>query len=392
MESASRADSNPLVTGSQLGNYRVKKLLGKGGMGEVYLAEDLRLHRDVALKVLPEHLSQDQSYLSRFKREAQSAASLHHSNICVIYDIGEADGRNYMAMEYIEGVSLREYIAEHTLKVEEALEIAIQIALALEEARKKNIVHRDIKPANIMMTPSKQVKILDFGLSKQLHDANQELSNAATESRITDEGVTVGTVAYMSPEQALGKEIDLRSDIFSFGIVLYEMLTGRLPFIGNSTVQLLNAIVNQDPPSIARYNENVSDALLRVVNKMLRKDPEERYQSVHDVWTDLRQIKSESTVKNIAISPIHKKSNWLAVAVLAILIVTVLIFWPSIRHPTNSSASPNNIKSLVALPCKVYGASEMNYLTDAVASTLSTHLASINGIETKIPPTSLEVD
>jgi eukaryotic-like serine/threonine-protein kinase len=385
-------DVSSLASGTQLGNFRIKKLLGKGGMGEVYLAEDVRLKRDVALKVLPAHLSENKSYLSRFRREAQSAASLHHSNICVIHEIGEVDGHSYIAMEYIEGVSLRQYLAEHTLKLDEVLQIAVQIAEALDQARKKNIVHRDIKPANIMLTSSKQVKILDFGLSKQLHDANQQLSNAATESRVTQEGVTVGTVAYMSPEQALGKEIDLRSDIFSFGIVLYEMLTGRLPFSGNSSAQLLNAIVNHEPTSIPRYNDNVPDVLLRVVNKMLRKDPDDRYQSVHDVWTDLRQIKVETTLSSIATTTAKKKSKWTLFAIIVVAIGSGLIYWRSIHYLSSSSSSIPNIKSLVALPCKVYGSAEMNYLTDAVPSTLSTHLASIHQIQTKIPPTSLEVE
>jgi eukaryotic-like serine/threonine-protein kinase len=394
MESASRADSNPLVVGLELGNYRIKKLLGKGGMGEVYLAEDLRLKRDVALKVLPAELNQNPIYLSRFRREAQSAASLHHSNICVIHDIGEIEGRSYIAMEYIEGVSLREYLAEHTLNVEEALEIAIQIAEGLEEARKKNIVHRDIKPANIMITPSKQVKILDFGLSKQLHDADQELSNAETESRISEDGVTVGTIAYMSPEQALGKSMDLRSDIFSFGSVLYEMLAGRMAFAGDSAQQILEGVIHQDPPNVTRYNNKVPDLLQRIVNKMLAKDREERYQSIHDVWVDLRHVRNESSAQLPTTKRfLPKRSIWNVVALMIFVAVALIVILQYALKPTPEKfSSLANISSVVALPCKVYGSKEMNYLTDAVPSTLSTYLTKVSGLETKMPASTFEIE
>ncbi|HUP48216.1 MAG TPA: protein kinase [Thermoanaerobaculia bacterium] len=282
-----------LAPGTILASYRIEKLLGKGGMGEVYLAEDLRLKRQVALKVLAPEIRGDSHALQRFQREAEAAAALHHSNICTIHEIGEAVGRSFIVMELCEGSTLRERIARGPLPVEEALDLAIQIADALEEARRRSVVHRDIKSSNILVSERGQVKVLDFGLAKHTIPRGEEFTSAPTVLDLTGPGVPVGTPSYMSPEQVLGKYVDHRSDIFSFGVVLYEMLAGRLPFVAASPGPLLDAILHHDPPPLARYNERVPDALIRVLAKMLAKKPEERYQSVYEIWVDLRQIRAE---------------------------------------------------------------------------------------------------
>ena len=273
IESGSGADqqeSDPathLTPSAQLGPYTISRLIGRGGMGEVYLADDARLDRQVALKVLPVDVARDASRRARFEREARSAARLTHPNICTIHEVGEADGRPFIAMEYVDGVSLKERLTGPALTVTEVLAIGIQIADALNEARQKQIVHRDLKPANILLTARGRIKVLDFGLAKQLSDHGAE-SRVTTEG-LTEAGVVLGTAAYMSPEQALGREVDHRSDIFSFGVVLYELLTGRRPFDRQSSPELLNAIVNADAPPMARYNDDVPDPLARIVRKML---------------------------------------------------------------------------------------------------------------------------
>ncbi len=387
-----------LEPGSNLGSYRIEKLLGKGGMGEVYLAEDTRLKRKVALKVLPSDVSNDETYLKRFHREAESAASLHHSNICTIFEIGESDGQTFIAMEYCEGITLQQRLAQGPMELDEVLDIGIQIADALEEARKKKIVHRDIKSSNILLSDRKQVKVLDFGLAKQIISPHQDLSEASTAAKLTESGVVVGTVAYMSPEQALGKQVDHRTDIYSFGVVLYEMLTGRLPFSGNSTPELLDAILHKEPPSIARYNEKIPDQLMRIVGKMLRKDPEERYQSVHDVWVDLRQLKRESTsqsaigaAKSVSMSAKLRYSAF-GIGVAIIAIIAAVFFLIPGKQTAPPPQMPSEITNLVALPSKVYGSQDVAYLTDAVPSTISTLLGEMDGFDMKVPPTSLEVE
>lgn len=362
-------------------------------MGEVYLAEDLTLKREVALKVLTLELANTPTSLARFRREAESAAALHHSNICTIYEIGEVEGRSYISMEYLEGTTLLEHIVGKHLEVEEAVEIAIQIADALETARKKGIVHRDIKPGNIMITERSHIKILDFGLAKP-QPQQSEINAATTAEHLSETGTVIGTPAYMSPEQALGKKVDHRSDIFSFGTVLYEMLTGRLPFSGSSTTEIINGILNKEAPSISRYNEQVPDPFIRIVNKMLRKEPEERYQSSHDIWVDLRQIKKEST-QMPALSKPARGTRWFYAAGIIVVLGTILtIVFRNYQKPFPKpvAVSVQHLNSVLALPCKVFGAKDAAYLTEAVPSTLSTLLGQAQEFETKVPPTSSEME
>lgn len=289
-----------LEPGRRFGKYEIVTMLGQGGMGEVYLAKDPQLNRDIAIKVLAPNLTQDRGQLIRFRKEASLAARLNHPNICTIYETGEIEGQTYICMEYIEGVTLREYLSSRPISVDETLDISIQIADALEEARRRNVVHRDIKSGNILLTSRRLVKVLDFGLAKRLEVQNeQDRSDIPTSSTSSQPGIVRGTISYMSPEMALGKPADHRSDIFSFGVVIYEMLSGRLPFVGSSVTEVVDGILHKDPPPVTRYNDKVPDTLVRILNKMLEKDPENRYQSVHEIWVDLKRIKEEITDRSI---------------------------------------------------------------------------------------------
>ncbi len=375
------------LVGCTLGPYDVQRLLGRGGMGEVYLAEDRRLGRQIALKILPPALAADPGRRARFEREGQAGAVLNHPNICNTHEVGEADGHPFIAMEYVEGMSLKERLAGPPLTVDEVLDIGLQVTDALNEARQKQIVHRDLKSANIILTPRHQVKVLDFGLAKQLAEHPE---GAPTATGLTDAGVVLGTADYMSPEQALSQPVDHRSDIFSFGVVLYELLTGRLPFTGDSSPALLNTIVNQDPPPIPRYNDAVPDPLVRVVRKMLEKDRERRYQSVHEVWSDLRRLREESASQEIAPEPARRPAWGVWAAGLLITLTAGglgVALWPSSTSVTDDVRA----NSVVALPAQVFGAPGFAYLTDAVPTALSTQLAGVEGLETKLPPTSFQV-
>ena len=279
-----------LSAGAVVAHYRIVSRLGAGGMGEVYLAEDLNLERPVALKILLSEMAHDTDRMRRFVQEAKTASALSHPNVARVFEIGEAGGVSFLAMEYIEGQTLASRISGAPLPLAEALDIAIQVTDALDAAHSKGIVHRDIKPANIMIGPRGHVSVLDFGLAKMnAGGAGSSFSRAATQF-LTDPGMVMGTVHYMSPEQALGREADVRSDLFGLGVVLYEMATGRLPFSGANATELLLQILHAQPEAMARFNYETPVELERIVRKCLEKDRDRRYQTARDLMVDLESL------------------------------------------------------------------------------------------------------
>ncbi|HYM12989.1 MAG TPA: protein kinase [Bryobacterales bacterium] len=281
-----------LTAGTNLGRYRVVSRIGAGGMGEVYLAEDTQLDRRVALKVLPAEVAQDPDRMRRFVQEAKAASALNHPNICVIHEIGEADGVRFLVMEYVEGVPLSDKVGGRPMATGEILDLGIQIADALEEAHAKGITHRDIKPANILITPKGQVKVLDFGLAKMGAPRGQTASEVATQA-MTEPGMVMGTTRYMSPEQALGKDVDQRSDLFSLGVALYEMATGKQPFTGPTTAVLFDELLHKTPEPAASVNPAVPPKLEEIISKALEKDRDVRYQTAADLRADLKRLKRD---------------------------------------------------------------------------------------------------